>query len=575
MQQDHLKEQILKLGKDMWGPKWEPRANQIETVIDIIDTYQSGEYDGYICEAPTGTGKSIIAMLFAKWAEGMKKTGYILTSEKILQDQYEAEFESTDVNWGSIRGVDNYSCYVNGQPYALGDCNIKGMSIQTKKTLPCWHICSYLQDREKAATSNVSLMNYNYALIQRIYVSRKDQENLVFDIRDWVICDEGHRLPSIIQNHFSPKLDLNNLKDLRKLVTFLRNEGFINQSDDPYGKIEFIWGLIREEWRNEKLIRLFGDLVKTLTYISNASNEIHNVGTNKWGEWSEWPKEWRESLKLRDICKDMYYKWSDYVQIVWKSGSWSIAKTQDENSIVCNCLADNVIMNNLFIPAFGFKIILSATIGDLEAFGNLIGLKNPRYKKIDSPWDFSRSPIYIRDGKAFNRKNISNQIRDLVKEIENCLDKHKDQNGVIHTGSYYLTEEIWKHIGKEYQSRIKLYDGSFEKKEVVYEQKNDKNSVIMGPSLLEGIDMIDDMSRFTIFAKIPFPNLGNRYIALKTKKNPQWYNWVTLINLIQGIGRSIRGQNDWAVTYILDPAGKRVLKDKNTPQWILNRIKNY
>jgi Rad3-related DNA helicase len=84
--------------------------------------------------------------------------------------------------------------------------------------------------------------------------------------------------------------------------------------------------------------------------------------------------------------------------------------------------------------------------------------------------------------------------------------------------------------------------------------KVNKNKVLMGPSLLEGLDLKDDWSRFAIFAKVPYLSLSDRFVATKLKINPEWYRWKAIVNILQGTGRSVRSEEDWAVTYILDAA---------------------
>ena len=41
-------------------------------------------------------------------------------------------------------------------------------------------------------------------------------------------------------------------------------------------------------------------------------------------------------------------------------------------------------------------------------------------------------------------------------------------------------------------------------------------------------------------------------------KFPMWYTSKTLTKLLQGFGRSIRSENDWANTYVLDTAVNNV-----------------
>jgi ATP-dependent DNA helicase DinG len=76
--------------------------------------------------------------------------------------------------------------------------------------------------------------------------------------------------------------------------------------------------------------------------------------------------------------------------------------------------------------------------------------------------------------------------------------------------------------------------------------------VLISPSLALGIDLKDDLSRFQIITKVPYPSLGDRYIREKFERDKQWYNLRTALRLIQAVGRSVRSKDDWAHTYVLD-----------------------
>lgn len=82
--------------------------------------------------------------------------------------------------------------------------------------------------------------------------------------------------------------------------------------------------------------------------------------------------------------------------------------------------------------------------------------------------------------------------------------------------------------------------------------KRDHSKVLMGPSLLEGLDLKDNYSRFQIFAKVPYLSLGDKFVKVKLQMNPSWYQWKAIVNVLQGTGRSIRSEDDWAATYFLD-----------------------
>ena len=89
-----------------------------------------------------------------------------------------------------------------------------------------------------------------------------------------------------------------------------------------------------------------------------------------------------------------------------------------------------------------------------------------------------------------------------------------------------------------------------------------------------GLDLKDDLSRFQIITKVPYPNIGDRWINEKRKAYEQWYNWQTALRLVQGYGRSIRSKEDWAKTYVLDSAfGPFVKKNTNIlPNWFTQAI---
>jgi len=84
---------------------------------------------------------------------------------------------------------------------------------------------------------------------------------------------------------------------------------------------------------------------------------------------------------------------------------------------------------------------------------------------------------------------------------------------------------------------------------------------LVSSSLWQGIDLKDDLSRFQIIAKAPYPNYTEKWVAAKMERYPLWYPSQTITKLLQGFGRSIRSQQDWAVTYVLDSAVEPLFND--------------
>jgi Rad3-related DNA helicase len=87
-------------------------------------------------------------------------------------------------------------------------------------------------------------------------------------------------------------------------------------------------------------------------------------------------------------------------------------------------------------------------------------------------------------------------------------------------------------------------------------------SVLISPSLFEGIDLPDDDSTYQLMIKAPFPSLANKRIATILKKYPKIYNITTLFKIIQGLGRSTRHKEDSSVSYCFDKNIKRLFDEK-------------
>jgi Rad3-related DNA helicase len=85
-------------------------------------------------------------------------------------------------------------------------------------------------------------------------------------------------------------------------------------------------------------------------------------------------------------------------------------------------------------------------------------------------------------------------------------------------------------------------------------------TILVSPSMINGVDLKDDLSRFQIIMKIPYPNISSNKIKKRQSDCPDWYNWKTCVDLVQMYGRSIRSEDDYANTFILDESLSNVMK---------------
>jgi ATP-dependent DNA helicase DinG len=153
---------------------------------------------------------------------------------------------------------------------------------------------------------------------------------------------------------------------------------------------------------------------------------------------------------------------------------------------------------------------------------------------------------------------------------------HKNDKGIIHTTSYEQLNFIKENLSKENARRLLLTDPEIQRDEIIFQHAStSKPTVLISPSLHTGLDLNDELSRFQIITKVPYPNKSDRWTNAKRQVDEEWYYWQTALRLIQAYGRSIRSKDDWARTYVLDSAFSYfVRKNRNMlPRWFIQAIK--
>lgn len=575
---EKLQEDISKWAHKNLGESFTFRNGQLETITDIVQTFFEGEKNLYLLDAPTGSGKSIIAMVVAGFLTQFDMRGYILASDLSLQTQYEKDFRDLKMGWGSVKGVDNYTCAVNNEKFSLGDCRLKNISYEDAEELICFRECGYLTNRKRAIQSPVALLNYSFWLIQRVYVEAQQQEKgkgVPFPKRDFTICDEAHKIPEIVQNHFSPRISLDSVTRIEDFYNFLRKKGHRTPRKTP-SDVKTLVKKILAENEDVALFSLLKQLEMFLVDYVKCGGELKEAVSRSFPGEREVPRDWRFAMSQADWLKDTHCKFEDYNHILSQVGvEYMIKNPQEKGSVVFNCLEEKYMMNKYFHEQAGFKLLMSATLGDPVAFLKTIGGKKCKFKRMESNFNFEKSPIYFYPDRRMSlsqRDSNFNWVRDKVHEI---LEKHPEESGIIHSGSYELSGKIFNSLEKKLQDRIIIYSNSQEKEDAMKKFIIEPNRVLMGPSLLEGINLFEDRSRFQVFVKVPYPSLGDKYVFAKMNFQPEWYAWRASTAILQGVGRSVRSKDDWAITYVLDGCLKDLFNKSraNFPQEFLNRIK--
>ena len=549
---DTINDQIDKVAIESFGQTFRFRPNQKEAVATTIYNWLSGTHNEII-SAPTGSGKSITALTIAAvLTRFYDATGYILASDLNLIEQYRCDVEKYFPDWSVIKGQQMYTCNVNGLNFNSGACKLKGCKSygEIKKKFPeCSVSCPYIVEREKAITSKLLVCTYSFWLIQQNVVKSLLGDMAPFTSRDFTICDEAHKLVGIVQSHFSPKMHPDDIGKIKSIVD-------ANTDDDSIA--DHIYGIrmkiINDDTR-ENLLDYLREYNSALSTISDYIDTIKRDISIKTDSGEQLSKDDRTLVYNCDFMENHISSFLDYVTIIESVGVYNMVKNYDDNKRDCitfNCIDESYLMKKHFHAHCNNKMYMSATIGEFSAFAAECSFANYHAIDIPSTFDFSNSPIfYVQDYKLSYKEKEQN-LPKVAELIDETINMYAGKRGIIQTGSYSFAKRLVELVSAESRNRMILYDDTKEKTEAIEYFKYCNDKILVGPSLIEGLSFDDDLCRFQIIMKVPYPSLADKFVKAKKDMNPQWYSNTTAISILQGVGRGIRNEHDWCVTFIFD-----------------------
>lgn len=607
--EDLLKKQIIEYSNKILGCDFKFREYQFENIYKILNSIINNEKNTIIVNAPTGSGKSIICIICAGvLAEYYNKSSYILCSELMLFDQYYNFIKEHNIDFGMIKGqTGNYKCFVNKKDIIYGECKLDRIPwkillntpLALNKGYSCVTKCEYVKARKHALSKKVILMTYHLYINSMQYLSKNPDSKYTFPIKDVIFCDECHNIPDIVQKQYSASISINQLEKLSKLYTSIFGDGydlFNNHNNEFtqqyttsnlfYDKLKTYLIDINKETNKESIFKLLDDFLNILIFfgkfVTEYEDDLYLKKIN-----NEFINE--EDIKLINWYHSYIETLSGLIEIIRNTGIEYLV-TQSEfdehnklSNIKFNCVKEDYITYNKLLSHAPYRVLLSATVGgeDISAFVDNIGVKYTKaqtydYNRIKSTFNFNNSPIYVfnKYKMSYSEKEKSlKYIKELIYGV--CKSKYPNKRGIIQTGSYDIAKQIYNDAPIEIKNRMIIYNDSKEKGFSINDYKLTSNSILIGPSLNEGIDFPDDLCRFIIIAKVPYPSLADLFVKEKMKLFPNWYEYTTINQIIQGLGRGIRNKNDYCDTFIFDGCFINLYnKNQNQfPDEIKSRIK--
>lgn len=216
-------------------------------------------------------------------------------------------------------------------------------------------------------------------------------------------------------------------------------------------------------------------------------------------------------------------------------------------------------------------IMMSATIGpvDIEALG--LASRRVLYIQSGSPIPVERRPIQLLDVVDLNHQNLEDSVPAIAAELANIAAYHSSEKGIIHA-TYRMAELLRGKLDSRFMFHTQL--NKRERYEAFRLSPPSEGRILVACGMFEGIDLPEDLGRWQVIIKCPWKSLGDAAIKYKAEKDPDWYNWETLKDLIQASGRICRTPTDYGTTYILDSSVHRLLEQSShlLPKWFEEAI---
>jgi Rad3-related DNA helicase len=534
-------------------PFAEVRGNQNPT-LDKLAKWVSSPQKFFLLEGPTGFGKSPVDIACASHAKTLPSYGefkpgaYILTPQKTLAEQYMRDFASMGLV--ELKGRANYRCdkwsQITGEEV---DCEIGASLNESSGLEETCRFCPYRAAKSAFMDAPFGTTNFAYFLNETNHAGQLPNRNML-------ILDEGHNTEDHILSLTDTELNQRRCDEYGagKLPVFHAgdNERVLIWLDDVFVPAAIAYGsrLAKSfrEARDEERIKVIRKQKALDNYLSRINMFRNAADPGEWFAWSDWQE------------------------------NKNTGKFHGTGDLFIKPLTARLFADDLLFSKAQKVLITSATILDFKTFmRNLdIAERDAQILAVDSEFPVENRPIFYRPVGSMSYRNIDATLPLMAVEIEALLTRYMAKKGIIHTNSYKVNQYITRYLmSTGHAHRIITHDSSKGAREAAQNRHltSKEPTILCSPSMTEGLDLKEDLSRLQIVCKVPYPAL-DPYTRARMNRDRRWYSWQTALKLEQGTGRSVRSKTDRAHTYVLDSDFSDFIQKNNRimSKWWLDSI---
>lgn len=533
-----------------------PINGQDAIVYDILSEFFINGKKSVILSADTGTGKSVIGAVVAKvfsyiFAEDDddELPAMIVVHSNSLVKQYGETFDKFDSSqFHQIIGANNYHCAAatalstENVPMNAENCFERIADDGIKKKY-CFD-CEYKTAKSFINNTDCLITNYSYHFISRMVSNHLIRRKLV-------VFDEAHNVNEVFCDHNTIHVSVPNL------IKYI-DESKLHFAIETKNQRKVLRD-IRDQLQNDEITEAnYVTVIKQLRDAYRGISKVFNEKNTDKSDVEQYMKFNRIASKYDDLATKindlLIYKYDHafdgYDPTVRKYG-----KSDDE---VKQFFIKPIFVSNMSSKIMSeYNLFMSATISD-DFMISTLGLNkgDTAFIKLDPVYDPANKTIAMVGEHRLNFTSLKdpdvvNSMKDSIRLIlqDAAEDKYK---GLIITPSFAMGEMILDAIPRDY--RVFHHKSGMKIDSIISQFKayTGGSAVLISPSIFEGLDFKDDYSRFQIICKAPFPSLGDKRMKYISKNYPDVYRIMTIMKIVQGVGRSVRNKDDWAVTFTID-----------------------
>ena len=566
---------------DMWEdiqphfPLPSPRKYQDDALSVAWWALENDDFDNVVIEAPTGIGKSAIAMTI----QTRFQSAYLLTPTLGLTEQYRRDYGHV---LKEVRGRSNFPCWVKAG---------------TAKGAPCWSggkKCAHAQEKDpcpyyaqKFEARDSRLVLSNPAYLFRVIQSPDD----TFDQRDFSIIDEAHNLEPFFMGLM---------------------EVIINHADftKVFGRgFPFPMHYHPIDWKDD-ISELWSGAVAKLADAEEKKDD-----------------------EMIDEMQTLIGKCATLIELL-KNPNDMVIETNNDFKGRARLIAKPIRVNKIapdYLESISRKrILLSATILDIDTFLSGLGLSDQKTLFIritKSPFPKANFNVHYAPCGPMSYSRRAKSIPRQIKAIAGIMERFPTKRGVILPHTHAIRKEIVAGLeARGFGDRIITHDSkAVLSKEIAlkkfFESKRD-DLVLVSTYVGEGFDFKGRLAEWLVISKVPFPFTPDPQIAQRMEQDEhewrrehegspncpyeppnkysgslcssftcikpcqKWFNLQVALRLIQGAGRINRTPDDVGHLFILDGSFERYYRQNahlfpawfksaksEAPSWLKRHLK--